>query len=161
MKNKLITISILLAATLYLTGCGKVTGGGTIQSVSGIDGEKANYTFTIDNCDPSTPPKGRLLYHDETAPSFQPGGIKIKAAIIDSGDWIPSDGVTYTATFRYKSQNPDFPGTGTGDLVINDNGEGSNSLHDTADILIHNGPYEGYYNSGILNGNIQGHECKE
>lgn len=152
----------------------KMTGGGTIASVSGVSGDKANFGFVGDGCDPNDV-VGELNYHDKNAPRFQPGGVKLLGEVVEAGRCVePGAGTTenracgscpvntaHGITALYRSTNPKRPGTGTVIVCLGDNGEGANaSAPDVALIAVIDGPFAGYFNEGTVQGNVQVHSCE-
>ncbi len=188
-EHYLLTLGILiLSAVLGLTGClvsvsvpGKVTGGGWMPSVSGMEKEKAIFGFNADSCDGLDYVQGHFNFHDKYAD--WPGGVKMKGDILEAYmcELQSSDTATSTCycgamledvpwheiTVEYRSTNPKYPGEGIAIVCIWDNGEGENAaLPDTARIEVLSGPYgpdsgERYQNEGFVKGNVQSHECEE
>jgi len=136
-------IVLFFVATLFLTGCipepAKFTGGGSII----CGGEKvANFGFVYNNC--KEDPMLNLLYNDKDA------GVKFKAG----PDFIGTpDGFLLTS---YTSKE----GDGTVQIWVEDLGEG-NVPHGKIEVFVVSGPLFPYYAAGIVEGNVQEHECNE
>ena len=181
--NVLRSCRVLLLAIVGMgvNGCppdtaipGKVTGGGTIPSTSGVSGNKANLGFIGDGCDPDNV-AGSFNYHDKNAPGFQPGGVKVLGAVVEAGECaLPNgdttgnqacglcgDSATHGITALYRSTNPKQPGTGTVIACLTDNGEGANAGAPDAGIIeVLSGPFAAYFNAGAVQGNVQVHSCE-
>lgn len=178
MQNRsfLVGIALLIGvASLGLAGCqGKVTGGGWLLSASGQAGDKANFGFNGTQCDPEGELSGSFNYHDKNAPGFT-GGVKVHSTVTAASlctEFDPTGvceeicfglegfnpGTTYILVFEYRSTNPQVPGDGFGIVCVNDSGEGKAADPDRLAIVLE-GPYEGYFNSGQTQGNIQSHAC--
>lgn len=195
--NYRVVLSIFfLSGLLALTGCpdetvgvyGKVTGGGSIQSESGV--KEASFGFNADNCAQHRVGMGRFNYHDKYATiqgKVIPGGVKMNGHITIAckcetvTEPKPSDcdcnyvidkglaGSWYQLTLHYISTNPKHPKdkhvekTGIAEVCVQDNGEGTNAVADLAYIRVNTGPYAGYELEGgrLVQGNIQSHECDD
>lgn len=165
MKKKYSCMVAAVAVSMLLGACtGKVTGGGTIPSSSGVQGQKANFGFNVDACDVLLLPQSHITFHDKDAPAFQPGGIKLQAKVVlvlhgtlgsEAGSANP-----YVLQIGYESTNPKFPGTGAGAILVVDSGEGAAAFPDVASISLTSGPYAGAVISGDVRGNVQSHACK-
>ena len=143
LKLSLVAAVISLSACAY--GPAKITGGGTMDSTSGVTGDKANFGFNMERCDLSAPAKGHVTFHDKNAPDFQPGGVRLRADVVDRLETIATvqgypifgntgycqfdENVTnadnlcvcpsgYQVGFNYSSQNPKFPGSGFGVMCV-------------------------------------------
>src|SRR5262245_24533001 len=149
----------------------KMTGGGWIPSAADLPGAKANFGFNASHCTVDTF-EGHFNYHDKSAPSFQPGGVKMNGDVVSAflctgADCPPGCEVnSLVAEVEYRSTNPKFPGTGTARACVVDNGEGAHATApDYAVITVGSGPFgpmrgrAGYANSGNVQGNIQFHDC--
>ncbi len=67
---------------------------------------------------------------------------------------------TYGFDVNYSSTNTAYPGSGVASVCVVDNGQGSKaSAKDFAIIAVESGPYQGYANSGLVQGNISGTTC--
>lgn len=152
---------------------GKTTGGGTIPSASGNEGEIANFGFNAALCDLANPAEGNFNYHDKYAAAY-PGGVKFNGDIVgfvlcDDNPATPdctvcpedSDGIMpVEAEIHYRSTNPKNKGEGTAFACVVDNGEGVNEdPEDMGEVEVMDGPYMGYSNGGPVQGNIQAHIC--
>jgi hypothetical protein len=174
-----ITIFVLISAS-WIVGCsegpgvpggmpstGKTTGGGTIPSASGNEGEIANFGFNAALCDLANPVEGKFNYHDKYA--AYPGGVKFNGDIVgfvicdddpltNDCHVCPEDSVE--AEIAYRSTNPKNKGEGTAFACVVDNGEGVNEdPEDMGEVEVIDGPYAGYLNGGPVQGNIQAHIC--
>ena len=138
-RNLAIIFCVAVACLLTLSGC-KVTGGGWLASAS--EG-KANFGFVLQDCDEA---KGQFTYIDMAA------GVKVKGELISFiGDHL--------ASVSYRSTNPQDPGEGIAEVYFADTGEG-NDDHGFLQIAVLTGPFQGYFNAGLIDGgNIQEHEC--
>lgn len=167
--------SMLLSACFVIVP-GSYSGGGTIPNKSRAGNGKATFTFSGDSCNGSL--EGSVNYHDMAEnPSVKLVStdiIETGLCIVDIG--VPSDlcatcaetfgflesgeGPVYAAAFHYRSTNPSEPGTGTAIICVQDNGEGHNVIDkDLAAILVSDGPFTGYQNSGKVSGNVQAGSC--
>jgi len=171
-------MAILGVVSLY--GCGvpgKVTGGGFIEN---CDGSKSNFGFNASSCEGYI--KGHFNYIDKNAGDYL-GGVKMNGTVIDAAECVDPDICktkiecvyckmlmkkyneydserVYQVTVNYRSTNPKFPGEGEAIACVVDNGEGINaSASDLAAIKVTSGPFEGYFNAGPVQGNIQAHDC--
>jgi hypothetical protein len=141
--KRYIIFFLFIGVALFLIGCkpdpAKFTGGGSII----CDGEKvANVGFVYNNC--KEEPMLNLLYNDKDA------GVKFKAG----PDFIGTpDGFLLTS---YTSKD----GDGTVQIWVKDLGEG-NIPHGAIEMLILDGPLAPYFVAGIVEGNIQEHECDD
>ncbi len=166
-----------LVAVIGVSGCagpGKVTGGGWIPSTSGDPGDKANFGFNAAQCDVGTI-RGRFDYHDQNAAGFAAaGGVKMNGPVTETGlcgvapftgggpcGFLFCPDGSYVITVEYSSTNPNLPGDGTAFACVTDNGEGINATSaDMGLVVVPTGPYAGYVNSGLVQGNIRAHDCK-
>ena len=180
-KSQLLAIAIVTG--LGLSGCavpGKVTGGGSMPSASGIPGEKATFGFKAEQCDFTVAASGQYNYRDDAAPGF-PGGVAFNGAVLEAGKCV-SPSVTAQLDFAcvvcavnfpglpadgfvvdYRSTNPNVADTlpvQTAVACVTDNGEGTKATSaDFGRIFVINGAYSGYTNSGPVKGNIQEQNC--
>jgi hypothetical protein len=183
-KTQLLGIAILMG--FGLSGCavpGKVTGGGSMPSASGVPGEKANLGFKAEQCALDVVASGQYNYRDDRAPGF-PGGVALNGAVLEAGECVspnpslPLDFACFVCTHNfpglpaygfvvdYRSTNPNvpdiLPAGQTAVACVTDNGEGVKATSaDFGRIFVQTGPYAGYNNSGPIKGNIQRHECTE
>ena len=147
-NHSIILRSVLAAAFLLVfAGCiqpAKYTGGGSLDSV--VCGEKAHFGFVFNGCvDAICDATGEFNYHDKAA------GVKMKGELYDA---IKSN----AAWVSYRSTNPQNRGEGLAKVTFTDLGEG-NGFHGYLTIRVMNGPFEGYCNQGLVQGNIQYHDC--
>jgi hypothetical protein len=151
---------LALAAACGLCACdfpGRATGGGTIPSVSGMSGQKANFGFTAQWCDGTY--KGQFNFHDKDAFGFQPGGVKMSGEVTQAGKEAGGTG-GYGISVSYTSRNPFFPGTGIAYIYVVDNGQGAKATSaDSVQLYVDSGPFAGYLNTGSVQGNIRLHDC--
>ena len=150
-RNLLIVFCAVIACAFMLSGC-KVTGGGWIESTE-CDG-KANFGFVAmmdDSCIPFIY-TGKFNYHDKNAGLKMNGDVEWGDAGL-LGGWQCFGGT-------YRSTNPKDPGDGSWCACVKDRGEGINEYGDGDEIKVwaYGGPYDGYYNRGYVQGNIQDHE---
>jgi hypothetical protein len=146
---------------------GKVTGGGWVETDSG---GKANFGFNASNCDDPVNPAGQFTFHDMTAPI---GAVKMKGTLLSLGQCVEEDGCGstelaqmcpeggYVFEVEYRSTNPKMPGEGLAAACVVDNGEGINGTGDLVGFAVSGGPFDGYFISGQVHGNIQAHLCKK
>ena len=182
-NHYLLAIAMLtLVAVVGVSGCavpGKVTGGGWIPSTSGVPGDTANFGFNAAQCVLPGPITGHFNYHDEDAPGFAPGGVKMNGPIVDAhlcdpqattgpaciGACVDPSGIRggrsfYEITVAYRSTNRNFPGVGVAGACFVDLGEGAGASPDLAEVIVLSGPYAGYVNGPVpVQGNIQAHAC--
>jgi hypothetical protein len=178
-EHYLLTLSVLILSTLLtLTGClvtvpGKITGGGWIPSISGMEKEKASFGFNANSCEGLSYAEGHFNFRDKYA-DF-PGGVKMNGEILEAYECEEQESGTSTCycdgifeppwheiSVYYRSTNPKRRGEGEAIICIKDNGEGENAvLADTAFAEVLSGPYVGYKNIGFVQGNVQSHECEE
>ncbi len=154
--NRIIRGLAVISSVLALGAgpCNKVTGGGMVDGVAG----RATIAFNGNGC--GDVPRGQLEYVDHDS------GVKMHAELIEATFCFPEDQCTgcltgeYQLIGDYRSTNPSFPGTGQLRACVADLGEGKKATaNDTASIQIFTGPYAGYFNSGIIHGNVQQHKC--
>jgi len=178
-------VSILsLGVVFVVSACtqpGAVTGGGYIPSADGTPGDKANYGFNARRCDFSQPATGHFNYHDMHATGFGPQGVKMNGSIEDVALCVQSSSTSsaacgfctsqsvfgtppnpsnvYGIRSSYDSTNPNISGSGELFSCVVDNGQGKNAPEDQTAISVISGPFTGYHNSGLAQGNIQAHDC--
>jgi hypothetical protein len=71
----------------------------------------------------------------------------------------PNPSNQYGITSDYDSTNPNVSGSGELISCVVDNGQGKNATDDQTAIRVLSGPFTGYHNSGLAEGNIQAHDC--
>ena len=149
MKKRMLVGLLVLAAIAVLSGCsggGWIPGGGYFTNTSGAtfhgatQSGKATFGFTYDGY------KGRFQG------TYRDGDVQI--AFTGPSYSAPSPSCI-ASSFDYRSTNPFWRGTGTGQIYACDAGEPGFSSGDTLDISINSGPFNGYSNSGTVQGNIQ------
>jgi hypothetical protein len=159
--------AMALLAAFVLTGCYlKLTGGGWMRSVNGVD--KATFSVNYDVARAQTAPGEcdfnfdevhiRGTYHDlGTGVRFKLNDENVEDIGCSTGNpEDPDDECAFVIT-SYESQDPRNPGTGLVEVTACDHGEPGDV--DTLEIFVESGPYAGYHNEGpILGGNFQGHE---
>lgn len=164
MKSKRTRLFVAVALSALLGACaGKVTGGGTFASSSGVAGQKANFGFIADSCDIDAGITSHVNFHDKSAPGFQPGGIKFRGevtGILHLPNAVTTGDQTYLLTVAYQSTNPNFKGSGVATVVVVDNGQGAAALPDAANVTIESGPFAGATIEGYVSGNVQSHACE-
>jgi hypothetical protein len=156
-----------LLAAFVLSGCYlKLTGGGWMRSVNGVD--KATFSVNYNVVSAQTEPGQcnfdfeeahiRGTYHDHGT------GVRFKIndeQVVNIGCSVdppedPDNECAWTIT-SYESQDRKNPGTGHVEVIACDHGEPGDA--DTLEIEVLSGPYADYYNAGpVLGGNFQGHE---
>jgi hypothetical protein len=80
-----------LSLAFVVSGCvlpGIVTGGGWIPSADTVPGHKANFGFSVSQCDLSTPPSGTFNYHDKTSKFSAQGSVKMVGSLADAGQCV-------------------------------------------------------------------------
>jgi hypothetical protein len=143
----------VIVLVLLLAGCAKYTGGGWIES--DLDGNKANFGFIADGCyDDFELATGQFNFHDKYADP----PVKMKGEVLKVMKW----GGMHCVFLHYESKDRANPGDGFAKACVIDGGEGFNAEDpDWVKIKIMGGPFGGYENSGVVQGNIQKHECAE
>lgn len=155
--NYLIIKGILITAVIliFFTGCLEqitYTGGGWILSTEDDgDGkiEKANFGFVFNGCvDDKDDAYGKFNYRDKAA------GVAMNGELVEV--------ITQTMVIvEYRSTMKDSRGeTGYAEVSYLDLSEGT-APHGSMQILVLDGPFAGYWNAGIVHGNVQRHECDE
>ena len=145
---------------------------------------KANFGGYFDACNLNRT-YGHVTYHDKYATSVP---VRLEGHVVDAAQcvdfglnaevgctkcqgWVedatgldldfPEQGSLGYAKIRYRSQDQkNNPGNGTAYLCVADFGEGANA--DDSDYLlikVTSGPYDGYLNSGEVQGNINEEAC--
>jgi len=153
-RNYFILTVLFIGAALLLSGClepAKYTGGGTLNSAE-CDGYKANFGFVFDGCgcESIAEARGKFNYIDMAA---WDGGVKMNGEIYD----ILPNNVVWVS---YRSTNPRARGEGIAVVTFSDLGEG-NGDHGYLTVDVTSGPFSGYENQGLIEGNIQYHECDD
>ena len=137
-----VVVPVLAAGALVvgITGC-KATGGGFIQSATGADA--AHFGFVM-----QTNKQDNVVHG-----TYRDGYVKLR---FDAGSVSMTFDPCAHWTVDYVSTSPDYPGSGTAQVVVCDNGEPGPSSGDNLSIQILTGPYAGYSNAGVLEGgNLQ------
>jgi hypothetical protein len=188
-KRTSVTVAGTAFVTALLFGCAhpaKFTGGGWLPSTSGGVKDKANLGFNVKNCAPGEEDiSGHFNFHDNKAPAYAVlGGVKFGGFVVGGGlctsddteeenevvacdpsgtlvpsDFCPQDDGWIGIDVAYESTNPKLPGDGTAVACARDNGQGVNATSDQISILVLDGPYAGYANSGTVKGNLKQHVC--
>lgn len=182
-----LTLSALGCAVL-LTACTPAlySVGGTMPSVNGGKGmEKAQFSLLGNSCDGFENSTGSMTYHDKSVfnPNGKGLGLQFTALVIAVSDCSNPQGseeaelcadeelLEVCAQFgstapikfffaNYVSTNKTLPGSGLAFGCVQDNGQGRKALFkDKAFISLEDGPYDGYYNVGTIQGNIQTYVC--
>jgi hypothetical protein len=163
-------VTAAVAVVLFgfsLSGCNKVTGGGTLEGFSG----RATVAFNADGCGDVA--KGEFEFVDHNAVVKMHGDVVAATQCVLPGQCAPCEALRssinpsetpgtadYQIIATYRSTNPSFPGNGDVLACVSDNGEGSNAIvADVAYIQVQSGPFAGYTNYGMIQGNIQQHKC--
>lgn len=169
-----------VAIVVGLAGCEipmKVTGGGSLEPND--LGTRVTFSITANDCDnngnvdsyyfgcPLGSVKGKVSYNDKDL------GVKLIADVLEiacvyepepnttgSCFWNGEEAI-YVAVLKYHSTNPQIPGEGIAEIGVINDGEGNNTVDDGDEfgIDILSGPFVGYENRGLVQGNIQTHEC--
>jgi hypothetical protein len=160
--------AMAVLAVFVLSGCYlKLTGGGWMQSVNGVD--KATFSVNYDVARAQTAP-GQCGFDFEGAHirgTYHDHGTDVRFKIDDEDlsvigcfDPNPENAENNNCAFfmtSYESQDPKLPGEGTVFVTACDHGEPGDV--DYLQIDVQSGPYAGYHNAGpVLGGNFQGHE---
>ena len=146
---------------------------------------KANFVGFFNACSLSNP-YGHITYHDKYATE---GEVRLEGLVEDGAECVdfglgldlgcslcqevieanigdfdfPEQGYLGYARIHYRSQDSKAgysPNNGTAYLCVADFGEGANAFDsDYLLISVTSGPYEGYFNVGAVQGNIQQEEC--
>jgi hypothetical protein len=159
MKRQGIVVLIACSSAFFASCAGKVTGGGSLIGANG----RATIAVTATSCGGTT--KGQFEYVD------QANDVKLHGQVVGAGQCVegytscecqalvPGFGLgfaDYQVGGTYVSQN----GPGTFIACVSDNGEGSKkTAADRGSIHVLTGPYAGYNNAGVIQGNIQQHKC--
>ena len=154
MKRFIITV-LFIGAGLFLIGCSaepiKYTGGGTLDSITKVEGEKANVGFVLNNC--KDPAHLRFIYQDKFA--YGGDGLKMKGGEILEFDHFNGVKVSYISMSKGSAGED-----GEMWIILVDEGEG-NGDHGSVDINVISGPFAGYENFSFISGNVQEHECND
>jgi hypothetical protein len=177
---RIVRFSLLLVALIGMSGCaefGRVNGGGWVNNYTG--GGTSNFGFNANGCKAEKVDhewvniKGHFNYVDQSAyheTDYPRGGVKLNGKVTGvaecEGNLLPAEcnfcENGYAIRVDYRSTNPFAKGEGKAKVCVYDNGEGINAPSaDEASIFVLSGPFQGYYNHGDVQGNIQGKECKE
>jgi len=139
-------------ASLSMVGCvGRFTGGGSIDSVKGAP-QKATFGFVIDATNPDengnpTALKGQFQFNDHGA------GVRFHVAQLEpTGSFDPSGSALF---FNYIGTYTSDQGSGTLRLGVASHGQLNpdppyNANSDAVLVEVYDGPYAGYYNSGLV-----------
>jgi len=161
MRTNLLLVSVTATALGLLAGC-KVTGGGWLDSA--VDpAKKATFAVTAECKNGASVARGQFQYHDHGGP-WGPNALTVAAhGVINA----PFEGVciqppvfpigVFTGT--YEPQPKKLGSGGTFTISVEDGGEPGPSNGDTFFVEFVGGVFDGYSNSGNINGgNIQVHE---
>jgi len=162
--NKVFTVSAMSAIALTVllgTGC-KFTGGGYIPSASGIEGEKATVAL-MGRHDPNEPGEDnmttvRIQYNDHgTGVRFH---VNTETDSCADGCHLEPNAAEFAGEYCGQGQNgPRHLGEeacGIAFIQVLDIGEGQDP-HGALRIVLEGGVYDGYYNEGLIQGNLQAH----
>jgi len=162
--NKVFTMSAMSAIALTVllgTGC-KYTGGGYIPSASGIEGEKATVAL-MGRHDPNEQGEDnkttvRIQYNDHgTGERFH---VNTETESCADGCHVVPNAAEFAGEYCGQGQHgPRHLGEdacGTALIQLIDYGEGEDG-HGALRIWLQGGVYDGYYNEGEIQGNIQAH----
>ena len=175
--HDIVVVGLVGSLALFVSGCeGKYTGGGVIDSAI-EEGAKANLGFNmhatdtdseciellgVEICNIADEVKGQLQYKDHGSDDIKyPKGLSIHGVVTGGGvfEGILSRSGELTGT--YTPQPKKLGDGGTFIATVYDNGEPGASEDDSFTIELKDGVYDGYTNSGFLNGgNIKYHEPK-
>ncbi|QDH68717.1 hypothetical protein [Marilutibacter alkalisoli] len=182
MKQQYRLLGLCMALALGTSACtvegnAKYTGGGTLPSAGGTG--KAVLNINADTCDGNENARGRIKYADRTAIDFENvGGVKLTAELLKAGicstdndmsSLDPNDSECIEEGWpsvygAYTSTNPAAPGSGKFRASFYSQRDGALGGLDKnvvliKDISLVDGPYHGYFNHGVMNGNVQTHAC--
>jgi hypothetical protein len=156
-KGKMLVLVSLVACYAVLTGClGKWTGGGWIVSGSG----SGKATFGVNYLCTENNQNGHLQYVDHSPGLPGVNQVRFHANFLFEGDCVgPGEPIppVLQAIGVYEPQPRKRGEGGLLFLTLTDGGE-PGAGDDTFDLLLVDGLYDGYMNSGSLSGgNIQHH----
>jgi hypothetical protein len=156
--TKFAMLAVVGLAAANLTGCvGKFTGGGSIDSIAGAP-QKATFGFVLDAINPDengnpTALTGQFQFNDHGA------GVLFHVAQLEpTGTFDPSGPALF---FNYIGTYTSDQGSGTLRLGVASHDQvvpfdPSTANSDAVLVDVFDGPYAGYYNSGLVqNGIIQ------
>jgi hypothetical protein len=134
--NRFLT-AIGLSAAIFLVGCsGEYSGGGVMDSASGIPGEKATFGFTVYasndgvSCDEITTVNGQFQFVDKSA------GVTFHAQVHSFAGGYADDDFNVAPLFL-------------GDYYVKGK-KGPDNKTDNFFVTVLDGPYAGYVNSGVF-----------
>jgi hypothetical protein len=150
--NRFLT-AIGLSAAIFLVGCsGEYSGGGVMDSASGIPGEKATFGFTVYasndgvSCDEITTVKGQFQFVDKSA------GVTFHAEVHSFAGGYADDDFNVAPLFLGGYY---IKGKKQGSVLLAAIDYGPDSKTDTFFVTVLDGPYAGYVNSGVFTkGNV-------
>jgi hypothetical protein len=156
--SQLAMLAVVGLAAANLTGCvGRFTGGGSIDSIVGAP-QKATFGFVLDAVDPDaggypTNVTGQFQFDDHAA------GVSFHVNQFEPTDSFapppPALFINYIGTYTCNK------GTGTVQIGVASHDQVNpnppyNANSDAVLVIVHDGPYAGYSNSGLVqNGIIQ------
>jgi hypothetical protein len=162
--NKALALTAIALGVATLTGC-KFTGGGSIPSVSGIDGEKA--TLAINGKCDGTEMTLAMQYNEHgtnlNQVRFHVDSTIDLAEFGETCDTTPGMPVglfigEYCPQPYGQWKNEPNAGCGIIEIAVGDGGEGYYAPDQDAVVLgLIGGAFDGYFNEGYLQGNIQTH----
>jgi len=171
--NKVLSLSAMsgIALTVALSSGCKFTGGGSMQSASGITGEKATLAITGKCDEAGTLMSLDMQYNDHGSDPY--GDVRFHAnseidlyelfsiGCIDLGEGFPIG--TFAGEYcpqpygQFKNYD-DNAGCGAVAVVVGDGGEGKyNQFEDGVGFTLIGGAFDGYTNVSTIQGNIQAH----
>jgi hypothetical protein len=139
-KRALRVLPAVGLAAIAVAGC-KATGGGFINSATGAKAAYFGFTWNSTN-------QGAVI-----SGSWHDGWVRFK---LDGGIVYESLGPCASSPGEYVSTSKSNPGTGTIEGMICDYGEPGPTNGDSISVQLNGGPYDGYSDSGTLQGgNLQ------
>ena len=134
----------------------------------------ATIGFNGDTCDGDlNNPTGHFNYVDKNSGVKMNGDLTAYGVCVSEEEWegewfaedcqaAPLPTPVHLFYVNYRSTNPKTPGEGLTTVYVKDNGEGYNaSGSDQMAISVLSGPFSGYEQEGVIQGNIKEHSCTE
>lgn len=139
-KRALTVLPAVGLAVVAVAGC-KATGGGFIGSATGAKAAYFGFTWNSDS-------NGFVA-----SGSWHDGWVRFK---LDGGMFLQTPSPCAHTSGTYVSTSKSNPGSGNVYMTICDNGEPGPTNGDTLSVQLSDGPYDGYSDSGTLQGgNLQ------
>ena len=169
---KTTVVSLLICSVVGCANPGKITGGGKLIGYDGFD--IAAFGFNGDTCDGDlNNPTGHFNFVDQEAGVKMNGSLEAHGVCVDpdqwEGEWLALDCIfspfpypVHLVVANYRSTKPRNRGEGQFLAYVKDNGEGGKaSGDDQMQILVFSGPFAGYLQEGVVQGNVKDHTCEE